>query len=63
MDDFLVAPSVPGVVETEYQCRRARGSLGNVLNLLFIVRHPEKSSPRLNHLGVHLDSELMRVYV
>lgn len=67
LDDFLIAPTPAGVVSGEEDCKRAGRRLGSLLKRLGIVRHPEKGrwdgARQLDHLGVHVDTEAMRVFV
>lgn len=67
IDDFLVAGSPPGRPATEQDCRRARERLTKLFASLGITRHPTKGcwkgGRQIDHLGMHVDTETMRVYV
>lgn len=67
LDDILIAPSLPGAVATKKDCARARSTIEGILRRLGLRRHPEKGewdgATKLTHLGVEIDSVLMRFRV
>lgn len=67
IDDFLVPPSPPGRAASEADCVRAQERLTVLSRRLGVVRHPDKGCWRgaqsIHHLGIHLDTVAMRVYV
>lgn len=67
MDDFLVAASPPGRAVTESDAESACKVLGKLLNQLGLKRQIGKGcwdGPRtIDHLGMHIDTTAMRMYV
>lgn len=67
IDEFPLAPSPPGRAATEENYREAGKVLERLFGELGFVRHQEKGvwggSKRIEHLGVLINTEEMRVYV
>lgn len=67
LDDFLIAPSVPGVVASELDCKKARNIISRRLQQLGLRRHPQNGEwmgyTSLTHLGTEIDSVRMRFCV
>lgn len=67
LDDFLVALSRAGAAATRRDFKRARKKIQTLLTQLGLRRHPTKGewegATRVEHLGVVIDSMLMKFYV
>lgn len=67
IDDFLVAPSPPGRPATERDVSNAQRNIARLMRRLGITRKVGKGcwdgSRQIDHLGVHIDSDEMKVYV
>lgn len=67
VEDFLAAPLPTGVVSMGDNFERARKLLGGLLERLGVRRHTGKGywegGMRLEHLGVHMDTGRMRVFM
>lgn len=67
LDDFLLAPAPPGWASTVEDCSSARARLEKLFKRIGISRHPSKGcwegSQRLDHLGVHIETGAMKVFV
>lgn len=67
IDDFLVAAAPAGRLATEKDPSRARAVVRDVFNRLGLVHKVGKGcwegSRAIDHLGMHIDTEVMRVFV
>ena len=67
LDDFLLAPSSPGVVSTKAHCAAAAARVDNLMKSLGLTRHPSKGvwtgSTVIEHLGVKIDSVEMKFFI
>lgn len=67
IDDFLLAPSPAGRVTTEKDGGEARSRLERLFQRLGLRRHATRGcwagSRQVDHLGVHIDTEAMKVYL
>lgn len=67
VDDFLLAPSPSGRAATSADAARARAILTRLFRLLGIVRNKEKGcwqgGQQIDHLGMHVDTVRMRVFI
>ena len=67
IDDFLIAASPPGRAATEADAKKGREVVSGLLDALGIVRKVGKGcwggTRTIDHLGMHIDSRAMRVFV
>lgn len=67
LDDLLTAPTAAGTMERGRDLQTDGKRLGDLIERQEIERHPEKGSwdgaRKFDHLGVHVDTEAMRVFV
>lgn len=67
IDDFLVAAAPAGRPATEEDAAKARAVVSDLFNRLGLVRKVGKGcwegSRTIDHLGMHIDTEAMRVFV
>lgn len=66
IDEFSLEPSPHASVSTEEDCAKASVNLGGLLLRLGLVRHEIKgcreSTQQIEHLGMLIDTEKMRMY-
>lgn len=67
IDDCLIAPSPPGSASNENDPKIARVRIDCLMTRLGLVRKVGKGcwegARKLDHLGMHIDSVAMKVYV
>lgn len=67
LDDFLLAPSSPGVVSTKAHCASAAARVDKLMKSLGLTRHPSKGvwtgATVIEHLGVKIDSVEMKFFI
>ena len=67
LDDFLLAPSVAGVVSSPHHCLLASHFVEDLLHRLGLLRHASKGNwvgtTEIEHLGVRVDSVAMKFFI
>jgi Reverse transcriptase (RNA-dependent DNA polymerase) len=67
LDDFLIGATAAGTVSRKVDCILATSNIEKLMARLGLTRHPEKGewvgATRVEHLGVVVDTSLMKFYI